>query len=1726
MSAVETPYFHGPALKKRFSLHLRQALSTSQISADQHDWLQGLLDTPDHDATLPRLRVERLVSETGLELGAELTAAWVISDPLLPTAPIFLHTLLFGIERFDDRTRLNAALIQRFLGGRSAVLEVEHVPDDPFTRRAQAILEQQAAHLDALNRQLDDLPSMQTVIARKLQDEIQSRLQIDIDVFQHPLQLLSETGLEGVRVVGTQALAEAAFVDHGAGSVTPRQFLGPRGELLSEAQALPWQSALTAAGIDLDRPYQVALDEYWNALRADGLTVREFVTSALADAFRHGLLHARARQQLSELELRRLRDTALRSGGEAGQAWQVSIMVSGQGAIKLSGLFLLELINTELPGLYLFSSRYGIRRFANRQQLEAHFRSDQGFVEVVHFTSLNEHGALQATGIEHVRLDLIEESLFTRQLESIIALQKRSLAHVLDLPAIEHKRAAVRVDDALDIRALLDHRLMGVHDNTRWAGGQGSFEKRWASDLEDGSDDHPWLIDSPILISPDSWGQQLRVLDLFVERQGQFYSGVGGCMREVLNGYLAVLGDAHPDARDLWVQVAGMGNVRLVSLALERLSGHLSEPLPGDARVLSGTTEHTIQRVPELPVALLEQILTQACKVFAERYKLHLQRFFSRPLRWLDTRLPLPMQGVQIRDCALHLELAMGLRVEDPDLPSLEIFRQALDRPIAYLRAAQGEQRVVVNQVHLSFDPGQPDVLVHDMLVLHRAASPGHYVAWSLCAGLATHASLQALEDHLVADFARPVARAAWMSQLGQADRARLQSCLDSQQGPLSLKVLLQPVEGHFIQALQQADIDRQCQDVAHALRQARRWKLPADELRNTLQAREYDTGNRQLLDRIGITLQVLLSDALLPAWVKQATLEQLFELRRIVQHWYVACHSGKDFLFDIPEPREYARTKLLARLQADFPGHALSPDRIKVTLTHYTAAPVATGEVPQGLPAATTQVSASLTDYAIERFSASQGGLISVSTNESGDLQDALTSAYLEQLIRDLDISTHYRQLLSDKFSPGDPDYAVRLKFYAEQIPPLELLRTYAMRIVDDLSEQGYRFIENVLSMPDGTGRLPVLGHDIIISPLQLQAAPGLPVNPVLGAFIIAPRAPQPGPWLLYALFNADFLLKEYADADALLNDIHMHAPMQAFILDRLDPAGRRLYDNGGFMEPHVPFSTESTLDVPWSTPQPVALAVAPLQGNALQALLDSAGQVLQWWFDQLSVTNHEADRSRTQFLWALGAEQLLALLPGRLGALVGVWQSQGLLHASALDVVQENWGKAASELLAGLGVLISARRAREEEMAEPEVMDPEGVPVITDRQPSPNFESFGWGNNRMTSQLWSRLRPFRVHEVNLNTLSKDPLLNVYLNPANDRTYVPLAGAVYEVAQDENGWYIVGGDNTGPRITLDLQQQWQLDLQGGLRGGGGIVTRIQSSLVEAEVEHSLLVEARGMAEIRQKYRTRAQDIVEGHAQARQYLENCLDNLAYRTADGGHHEQVTALLADFFGAPHPDTRLYDTVDSVVRRLYGELMDSSLSPFNSQRFIVGTRRTNGENTLAFTFLTEPQKRIYLTEKFFIEPVCRLKPSVTRRGSFHLGAHFRSAVLLHELSHLYCATEDIAYVEAHMPFVDLLEDNSAYRHAMKEDIVVHQNGLSHRTSADRLFRIHQHDGTWKDLGKRDGKSLRRILDITGTKSLSQARDVFYADVEKRTDVMLANADTVALLVTVLGRHKKVP
>ncbi|WP_122586858.1 dermonecrotic toxin domain-containing protein [Pseudomonas viridiflava] len=1728
------PYFFSESLRSQFASDVKEAADASRITAAQRDWLTRLADTEGPtlpDSALPR--VDKLVlSGTRVQL-AELAGALLISDPVDSDAPVFLSTLLLGIESFDSRVSLLAALKKRFpeLDFESVEIDAEHVQTPLFETQARLIMIQQAAHLESLSGQLHALPDLQSVLGQGLSARLQALSpEFHVDVVSHPVQLVDTAN--SMSIVGVQRLDEVVldeYVSRTLPTGLKRQYLDARGRMLSDGQVQRCTNAISQTIKNAVGTYEQSLTDFWASTRSDGQAVRDVCVQALTESFRQHLLSSRSNGSLSTAEFRRLRCLIPSCGtspqSESIRLRRLSVVVGSNEPVKLTGLFMIDFEQGEPSGVYLYSFLRGFRHFADSNQVQAYLSHGQGRSDLLLFSSLNDQPLIEAPGQVELHSEAITAALFPHCLDLIIALQKRSLRYTLGLATLGHARTPVRVDDALDIRVLLDARLTGLHGPGRWRSGESAFERIWQTSTA--------AVHDVSFESLGTWAGKLEKMELLFREVSLLHPGVDGCMRSALNFYLALVGDANLDSREL--RVASLSgdedSMPLLSWALGRVCGHSGGALTG-ALVMGGEPPPSPRSLAQsLPVTIIEEMVNCVLADFASRYERQIDEFYAHQTRYLNTYVKPGAVMRLVREYDLRLELTMQRRLGKVSGPALDSLEQVLNRPLPALRQELGQARVEAYTVSARYGSPERRITLPNMFVLCKPQQGDHQVIWSPTHGLRGFDSREALKAQIVLEMTSlPITGLRGL--LSEPDRQAMLEYLNGTSAP-DVRIDLQLISGHFIEALQEQEIERQQRTITSLYQQAVERQLTPTVFSHLLNSVERDDTNRHALNHLGVIIQSVVYQTIVPQWISDASTQEQVVLIDILQRFYVTCVAQNDFLFGIPSLYEYSRRQLILRLMHDFPEQAIEPGDITVTLTHYIPAPVPPGQI-NALPAATERVSESLVEYAVNRFMSRQDGVLTLAANNGKTLDPSLTAAYVRDMADSLDVAKGYRRLLGSKLVESDPDYLTRKKLFSEQMPATGLLSAFTSTLRKELSEDAFVFINHVLNMPDGLARLPAMGREVMISPLcLLPATEGWAPTTVINTYIIGPAEPSsttPGPWVLYAPLNGDFVFREYANRDGLLNDIRTSESFQAFILDRIEPDQRKIFDNGGFMEPHLPFSVESSFDLPLERPQPVTLQVRPYKGNALDLLFEGTLQSLTLQVQQQTVTSDELRSTATRYLFGLAAEQVMALLPGRLGALVGVLQGQSLLSRSAASAGEQHWGQAVAEFMAALCMLISSGlnvqidgtsnldddAGDQSTQLEPEAEEEEPGEV-------PPFPEFSWSNNSLTQQIRTRLRQFEVHDVALESLHKDELFNTYNDPVSGKKYAAIDGNAYELRSDRDGWFIASKDVAGPPVVLDKDQRWRLDLQMGLKGGGGIVTRLKNSQLDISIDEALAVDSSGMLDIRRTFRGMALAIEEGHAQAQRYLENCLDNLRLRLPDNAVDSRAQKIVGEFFGTGSPDARTYDVVRQSVTKLYSALMDPTLSPIDSPRFVVGVNRVGREDCSAFVFEADPQKRIFLTEQFFRLPAYRFKMKAMRSGSFHFGAHYRAAILIHELSHQVLKTEDIAYVDSQAPFIDLLEDTAGYRLRIRnQQIALQQKVLSYQTDRSQLFKQLE-NGLWRDLKRADGDGKKTILHITGKKTLDEARDVFYADVDKRTDIMLGNADSLALLVTLLGRER---
>ncbi|AMB87747.1 hypothetical protein AWM79_21640 [Pseudomonas agarici] len=282
--------------------------------------------------------------------------------------------------------------------------------------------------------------------------------------------------------------------------------------------------------------------------------------------------------------------------------------------------------------------------------------------------------------------------------------------------------------------------------------------------------------------------------------------------------------------------------------------------------------------------------------------------------------------------------------------------------------------------------------------------------------------------------------------------------------------------------------------------------------------------------------------------------------------------------------------------------------------------------------------------------------------------------------------------------------------------------------------------------------------------------------------------------------------------------------------------------------------------------------------------------------------------------------------------------------------------------------------------------------------------------------------------------------------------------------------------------------------------------------------KNEIRVQASGMPSIRRVSPIKARQIRRGHDLARSYTTATLLNLDRLFSDSRLDSRRRLFVEQFFDTSPVSAVTLEKIRVLTRQLLEELLDPSLDPETSPRYVVGSAVHPQHGIQAFIVLNEPVRRIYLTEAFFDPGFNKYLP--IRPRTFDMLGHNMASVLLHEISHLVLDTLDLAYLNASHPFLDLLETvtpGGKYRYRGLEQL--QKNALSSTTPANELFRrIDDYDLNWHDFV---GKPLQRILQMTGTRDLDDARRVFYSDENKRVDVILSNADSLTLLIAHLGR-----
>ncbi|WP_277757921.1 DUF6543 domain-containing protein [Pseudomonas sp. A34-9] len=828
------------------------------------------------------------------------------------------------------------------------------------------------------------------------------------------------------------------------------------------------------------------------------------------------------------------------------------------------------------------------------------------------------------------------------------------------------------------------------------------------------------------------------------------------------------------------------------------------------------------------------------------------------------------------------------------------------------------------------------------------------------------------------------------------------------------------------------------------------------------------------------------------PDWLRMAPVTEQRTQLALLDELRRSFIDGKDFLEGIPALTTHVEDTLKTLLDARFPNKRLKPQEIQITPNLTLAGP-----------------SCSLLDFALHHYNIVQGTGFKVASNTATALPKNLNQSAVQQLLQSLDITTTYTQKVTEALSADSDSARLSKTRFLRQVPWQLMQHAHSLKLQQQLSENGYDYICQVLDMPDGVARATVKDAHAIVCPLSSIKATGGTVVDALGLYVIGPGPGQTGPRVLYAPYSK-YVFREFDTEAQLIDAFNTPGHFQDLIIRRL-PSGQQ----AGF---------KNLLKTTIGKPAEIKLQSTAINGNLLERLHKDTLSLLPQLLSCQPQINAQSDWEAAKFLFSHGVRLVPYLLQGKLASLFFLWKSYQDFKESAEDLQEHHWANALKSFITGAISLFSLGRLSWETEVQEETAEFAQAPGSTAGE--------NGGNPMVKAARWAKVAPVTDSRINLQrfetttALEKLKLENnklVYGDSSTGQKYAAIAGKVYPVIQSEKTWYLrIKNAGQGPALA---QKNSRLVVAGADKSARRCRSK-QRNRAQTDIERSrsimMYVQAKGMAQINRRYPARAFVIQQAVSRARDYALNCLHNFViHRDNLGG--TRVETVLKDFFEVAQIPPRLLRRFEQVIIPLCRELTDPTDDLLYTERFFAGLNARFGDDTVAFVFKGDRRRVVHFTELFFNPGMHAYTAYLPPR--FNVDSHARAVTLFHELSHLVSDSEDFVSVEAMAPFPHLIDTSTANGQLLKADIEQLRKSLSRSTPLSQLFAEKSQNGVWVGLDQLPERAndYKKILSLTKTTNLADARKAFRSAVsdEARVDVMLANADSIALLISEMGQ-----
>lgn len=869
-------------------------------------------------------------------------------------------------------------------------------------------------------------------------------------------------------------------------------------------------------------------------------------------------------------------------------------------------------------------------------------------------------------------------------------------------------------------------------------------------------------------------------------------------------------------------------------------------------------------------------------------------------------------------------------------------------------------------------------------------------------------------------------------------------------------------------------------------------WQLAGPERVKSLEAL-LEKGAPTNLPRARRIAQAIRWQQKLPAWLGTASLEEQGLQIDLLEQYRSSVADDKDYLDGIESLHGYVNKRLKALLEARFAVKDLDPDTLQITPNLALAGPAST-----------------LTEFALNHADITQKTGFKVSSTSGRKLPDRLNEAAVRQILLSLDIPTTYKKTVLDELSDTTVDGQKRKQRFRRQLPWQLLQHAHALHLQQHLSPSAFDLIRQVLDMPDAIARQAVEGASALIRPLELIKTEGTAAIKALGLYLIGSSKDDKAPHVLYSPYHAGHNFTEFKDQASIVAALNTPGTLQDLLIRRLPETQQATFKN-------LFAATVGSLSE-------ITLASNPIKTNLFDTLFDDNTTLLSHMLTAQTDKKRQFDWETVLHLFSAGVKLVGRQLQGKLTFIETLWDSYQDFKASAQSLQQHDWKAGLHDFIAGAAEMVSLGFLNRDDTFG--LLDPIG-PLAQNSAPAPPH----WKDIASTAPARTNLRAFEATDVSLQDLQKNVIDGTYRAPRSDKLYAPVAGIVFQVAKANQVWRVVHEQGAGPILRHSPDsQQWLIDPQRQTIRYGKVMSTLANSYSDYKASTSLNIEARGMAQIRRNYPAYANMIVQALEVARYYSFNALHNLDQVKHQVLPGSRLDTFLKSFFGVKKVDASLIKKIHTAVSPLCQALADPSWETRNAKRLVIGSLKYTDDRATAFVLEPEATGRIYLTQYFFEVGLDWYKDAVP--DSFNVDAHAQAAVLIHEVSHQLFDTLDIVYLDAALPFLDLISNATQFGYSKYNDQKDQQrNGLSLTTPRSKLFMAWDSAaGGLKslELFPEHRDMARQILKMTGARTMSEARSIFLDPDSSagRIDVILRNADSMTLLICELGRQLDSP